>query len=159
MSGFNTWPLQEVVQFNYTTWIARYPQFAIPAITEGVAQSLFDEATLYCDNTPTSRIPCGPRTPILNMVTAHLAQLNFGSTLQPLNPLVGRITNATEGSVTVAVDMSNQPAAAAFFQQTQYGAQAWQAMAPYRTMRYFPAQQRYLGVGGFGPRGSGRNMV
>ena len=158
MSGFNTWPLQEVVQFNYTTWIARYPQFAIPAITEGVAQSLFDEATLYCDNTPTSRIPCGPRTPILNMVTAHLAQLNFGSTLQPLNPLVGRITNATEGSVTVAVDMAIA-GGGRIFRQTQFGATRGK---PWRHIGRCATSQHRSDIsvfGGFGPRGSGRNMV
>ena len=93
------------------------------------------------------------------MITAHIAQLNSGTAAQAASPLVGRITNATQGSVSVATsgDMG-EPASgsAAWFQQTKYGAAYWQASMPYRKGgRYNPGMIPYLGVSrpGFGRRG------
>ena len=155
MSG----PLPCVVVFNYDTWVAQYPEFA--GMPSAQAQGYFNQAALYCDNTASSVItdasPGGARETILYMLTAHvatiLAAVVVNGTLSAPSPLVGRITNATEGSVTVAAAMDGAPGSAAWFNQTKYGAMAWQAMAPYRTMRYAFSQRRYLGVqaGPFGP--------
>src|SRR5262249_37816262 len=51
---------------------------------------------------------------------------------------VGRVASATEGSVSVTLEMPNQPAAAAWYLQTPYGASFWAATALYRTARYVP---------------------
>jgi hypothetical protein len=145
------------VVFDYGYWTSLYPEFAPPsprAVTAAQGQNYFDAACLQCDNSCASPItdgsPTGTRAKILYMITSHVATLlaptviNGGSA--PPSPLVGRISNASEGSVSVAVDMPNQPMAAAWFQQTTYGALAWQSMAPYRTMRYARARRRYLGT-------------
>jgi hypothetical protein len=124
--------------FDYPSWSSRYPDLAA-VVPPPMAQALFSEACLYVDNTPQSRIQDVPtRTLILRMTVAHLAILygphRDGS---PASPLVGRISSATEGSVSVSAEYS-APGSAAWWAQTKPGADAWAAMAPYRTFRYAP---------------------
>ncbi|RVT95246.1 DUF4054 domain-containing protein [Rhodovarius crocodyli] len=126
-----------VVTFDYAAWVARYPEFS--TVTQPQADGFFAEACLYLDNTASS-IVCdlGQRATLLNMLTAHLAALYAGVGGQPASPLVGRVTNATQGSVSVGVDAGPVTASQAWFVQTKYGAAYWQATARYRTMRYVP---------------------
>ena len=130
------------VIFNYAGWVARYPEFA--GVSQPLAQEYFNEAGLYFANCGwTGALPNAPT--LLNMLTAHIAWLyaprdangNPSSTGEPASPLVGRITNAAEGSVNVAVELkeSGSPSEA-FFSQTKYGLSFWQATAQYRTARY-----------------------
>ncbi|KVH51181.1 DUF4054 domain-containing protein [Burkholderia diffusa] len=132
-----------IVTFDYGTWSARYPALAA-ATNATLAQLYFDEAQLYCDNTPCSPVQdLTMRALLLNMLTAHIAQLNQpvgaatagGGTAAP-SPLVGRITSATEGSVSVQTQMDVPPGSAQWFNQTPYGAAFWAATAAYRTMHY-----------------------
>ncbi len=130
-----------VVTFNYVAWQQRYPELA-PYVSSSLAQLYFNEAQLYCDNTTQSPVQDVPTlTMLLNMVTAHIAALNapLGA---PSSPLVGRITNATEGSVTVATQNDYPPGSAQWFQQTKYGAAFWAATVQYRSMRYVPGRAR-----------------
>src|ERR1700733_9220305 len=94
------------VVFNYTEWSARYPEFQ--AVTAPVAQMYFNEACLYLDNSPCSAVfnsaPGGARDLILNMLTAHIAALNAPQGGQPATSLVGRISDASQGSVAVSTD-------------------------------------------------------
>lgn len=123
-----------VVSFNYATWSARYPELS--AVGSDLAQAYFNEATLYLDNTDASLVQdINARATLLNMLTAHIAQLNMPGS----SPLVGRITNASEGSVSVATTYSDaMPGSMAWYVQTKYGASYWQATAQYRMMRYIP---------------------
>ncbi len=93
------------------------------------------------------------------MLTAHIAALYSQSRGDPepgqpkdANTPVGRISNATEGSVTVALeyDATNPQE---WFSQTKYGASFWAATATYRTMRYVPGQLQPGGFGGYGGLG------
>lgn len=126
-----------VAVFNYGAWVARYPEFA-HTVDATLAAEYFAEAGLYLDNTDVSVVPADavtyqPRLMLLGMLTAHIAALNA-----PKNGregLVGRISSATQGSVSVATDNGAQPGTAAWFQQTQYGASYWTATARYRTFR------------------------
>ena len=132
------------VVFDYSLWAARYPELAA-SVSQSLAVMYFSEAQLYCDNTGCSLIDDtnGARTIILNMLTAHIAALNGPSS----TPLVGRISSATEGSVSVQTDFQ-VPGSAAWYAQTKYGAAAWQAMLPYRTARYIPGPRpRLNGLG------------
>jgi hypothetical protein len=145
MSGSAT-PL---VTFNYTTWAARYPEFS--TVQQMTAQEYFDEATVYVNNTPNSllagNIPL--LTTVLNMLTAHIAALSaLGPDGQLASTLVGRISNATEGAVSVATDFQVS-GLAAWFSQTRYGAAAWQALAQYRTARYVRKPCYPYGYGGY----------
>ena len=66
-----------------------------------------------------------------------------GTTAGP-SPLVGRITSATEGSVSVSTQFDVPPGSAQWFAQTLYGAEFWTATAAYRTMRYLPSPARNM---------------
>lgn len=129
------------VTFNYATWSQLFPQFS-NLIESQVTVVILPLAQQYCRNDGGGPVStAASQTNLLNLMVAHVAQLLFGSTLQPLSPLVGRISGATEGSVSVQTDMPQSPNAA-WFNQTPYGAAFWQASLPYRTMRYLPGPQR-----------------
>jgi hypothetical protein len=133
-----------IVVFSYSQWQFRYPELAafVPA---GMAAAYFAEAGLYVDNSPCGIVTdLGRRALILNMLVAHLAALNAPLNGQPSSPLVGRISNASEGSVSVATALT-VPGSAEWFATTKYGLAAWQALAPYRTARYVPGPGAWAG--------------
>lgn len=133
-----------VVIFDPVAFVQRYPQFA--AISAPVLQSMFDEATLFLNNTDCSIVrDLTERALLLNLVTAHIATLSgvataggSGSTATQ----VGRVSSASEGSVSASLDMGATPNTGAWWLQTQYGATYWQVTAKYRTMRYIPPRRR-----------------
>ena len=147
--------MANVVTFSYLGWVAQFPEFS--CVNEATAQGYFDLATLYLRNDG-----CGPvksdavQAQLLNLLTAHLAQLLYTAAGTQPTQLVGRISNATEGSVSVGVELANMPPTAAWFTQTKYGLAFWQATAAFRTMRYFPNPTRvpaplpFSGGGGVG---------
>jgi hypothetical protein len=145
------------VVFDYGLWEATYPEL-VPSVTLQQATAYFVQAQLYLDNTACSPVtdnsPGGMRAILLNMLVAHIAKLFATINGQEPSTLVGRITNASEGSVSVAVNMPGASPSSAWFMQTQYGAAFWQATASFRLMKYMPGPRPYLGVGGFG-RGAG----
>ncbi|GAN86347.1 DUF4054 domain-containing protein [Komagataeibacter intermedius] len=134
-----------IATFDYATWSARYPDLAakIPA---ALADLYFGEAQLYLDNTECSPVRnIMQRTMLLYMLVAHIAYLNLPTTSGGNGAgLVGRVSNATRGSVSIGTDMGTQPGSAQWFLQTQYGAAFWQATIWLRTARYvhIPRVQR-----------------
>lgn len=155
MSGCITYTPGPVI-FNYDTWALRFPELATGVI-EPVATMYFAEACIVCDNTSSSLIQDnsvgGARELILNYLVAHIAKLFATVNGVAPSPIVGRINSATQGSVSVQADMGTTPFTAAWFMQTQYGASAYQLMAPWRTARYRPGRRPYLGVMPFGRQG------
>lgn len=133
MSGTGT------VAFDAAGWAARYPEFS--TVAPATAAAYFTEACLYLDNTPGSVVQdTTARAVLLNMLVAHIAALNaVDANGNPVNPLVGRIASATQGSVNVSTDYA-APGSAAWYSQTKYGAAFWQATNAYRQFRYFPAR-------------------
>lgn len=129
-----------IVSFVAADFIARYPEFAaLNTATPSALPACFGEATLYLSNTNASRVVnVEQRTPLLYMLTAHIAALYFGVNGQQPNRAVGRVSSAHEGSVSVSLDMGGVTFNAAWFMQTKYGASYWQATARYRMMRVVP---------------------
>lgn len=125
-----------VAVFDYAAWNQRYPELG--AVDEGRAALLFAEAGLYLDNTDCSPVQdVAMRLMLLNMIVAHLAVL--GGALEPggaPSGMVGRVSSASEGSVSVSVDSGLAPGTAAWFQQTNYGLSFWQATKRFRMARY-----------------------
>lgn len=121
-----------VVTFDSKAFRALYPMFA--AASNDLLQARFNQAaTLYLDNTDASLIAdLKEREQLLFLLVAHLCALRGED-----NGLVGRITSASEGSVSVSVDSSGSNDASWWYLQTPYGADYWQATAPYRTWRYY----------------------
>lgn len=133
------------VVFDPVAFTTRYPQFA--NVDAALLQAFFDEAAaLYLNNSARSIVrDLGERSILLNMIVAHLGTLSGvltpagqGSTATQ----VGRVSSASEGSVSASMDMGQQSKGAAFWMQTQYGAAYWQATAAYRTMRYVLPRRR-----------------
>lgn len=142
----------DVVSFDYSTWSLRYPELTA-SVPQPLAALYFSEATLYCDNTPTSVIrDLTVRSMLLNMLVSHIAALNAPINGQESSPLVGRITSATQGSVSVATQFDVPAGCPQFFAQTKYGVAFWVATAQFRTMRYVPGAVPNVNPygGGFG---------
>lgn len=139
------------VVFSYAQWAARFPELA-DAVAEPLATAYWAEAGLYLSNDDTSRVKNETRrTLILNLITAHIAALN--ATIGGAEaPLVGRISSATQGSVTVQTQLDLPAGSAQWWAQTKYGMQAWQALSPYRTAVYVPGTPRRMEPyrGGYG---------
>lgn len=149
--------------FSYTIWVAMFPEMT--AISSDAASGYFAMATLYIKNDGTGPVnDPNMLAALLNLTTAHLAKMFSNQTagvpttggIEPPNSgAVGRVASATQGSVTAALEMPEQPASAAWWNQTQYGAAVWKLLAPFRTMRYvgptnrrrFNPPARYYGWG------------
>lgn len=129
-----------VVIWDQAAFLERYPEFQDTiAKFPRAGMECFEEAGLFLNNTDSSIVPAPtPRARLLGMLTAHIMALNFGVNGQAPSGVVGRVTSATEGSVSVTADMGPSSSNKAWFEQTQYGASYYRAVAPYRTARYVP---------------------
>lgn len=149
-----------VVTYDHATWVVMFPEFA--AVTVPMGQGYFTRATFLCQNNtcnPTAWTP-GMLSSLLYLLTSHIAWLNAprdasgnpAATGSPPSPIVGRIDQAAEGSVSVHADMGDANAGSpsqAWYMQTRYGAEYWAATAGVRTFRYVsPVAPIGLGVPG-----------
>lgn len=136
-----------IVQYDYNSLTRMFPAMA-PVGTELLAV-YWEIATTMHGNDGSG--PIGSATlqsALLNMLTAHIAQL-FAPKDPAGNPsaagsstagVVGRVQSATEGSVSISTAALEgfRTAQASWLAQTQYGAMYWAATAQFRTMRYVP---------------------
>lgn len=131
-----------IVTFDPTAFKARYPEFT--AVNNDSLTACFNDAGLYLANTDTSPVQnVAKRTQLLWMLTAHIAYLDGFTSVDGKAKPVGRISSATEGSVSISLDNNNVPGTAVWFQQTQWGSSFWQATSYLRSFRYFPQRTRY----------------
>ena len=129
------------VVFDPTAFKARYPEFA--AVPDATLTACFTEAGLYlsnADNSPVQNLT--RRATLFNMLTAHVAYLGGLLSADGQPRPVGRVSQASEGSVSAGFEYL-APGSAAWFSQTQYGAAFWQATTSLRGMRYIPCPTRY----------------
>lgn len=144
MTALNT----PVVAFDFATWTALFPEFAACTPTQG--QAWFNRAGLYFDNSPcnwalANNCTLMNFTTLMYLVTSHIAWMsaprdangNPAASGQPPSTLVGRISSATEGSVSVSAEWNGSGSPSeAFWLQTKYGAEFWTAISQYRTAIY-----------------------
>jgi hypothetical protein len=153
------------IVFDYNAWAAMFPEMG--GVSSAAALGYFNLATMFVRND--GRGPVDDEVKLQNLLflaTAHVARLLSNRTngvsvtggAEPAPPIVGRITTASEGSVSVAADMPNQSMNAEWWQQTPYGAMVWMALLPNRVgprivpnprRRIYNPPRRYLG-GNFG---------
>ena len=131
------------VVFDPAAFKARYPEFA--AVADPTLAACFDEAGLYLSNTDNSPVQnLTRRATLLNMLTAHVAYIGGLLSADGMPRPVGRVSQASEGSVSAAFEgVPPTPGSGAWFQQSQYGAAFWQATSNLRGMRYIPCPTRY----------------
>lgn len=146
------------VGFDYNGWTQAYPEFS--AVPIEMAQNYFNIATSFHRNDGVGPVNNPTfQDMYLKMIMSHLAQLFApDSNGQPASSIVGRITSANEGSVSVSAEMTG-PDAAQFWYQTKYGTMYWNATKQYRTARYKRGHPRNIQpwfVPGVGSWGGGR---
>lgn len=130
-----------VVVFDAAAFKVAYPEFA--AVSDTVLQSCFDTAGLYLSNEDCSPVPdLAKRQQFLWLLTAHIAALRGFGPGAGRAGMVGRISSATEGSVSVSTEYG-VPGTSAWFIQTPYGAEFWQATLYLRSFRYRPRATQY----------------
>lgn len=139
-----------IAKFDYNLWVACFPELS--QVNEAMAGMFFRTAEIMLNNTDTSMVSDATvRLDMLNYIVAHIASLRgyptkAGKTASP-SGVVGRISNATEGSVSVGttLDLSGDSNSAAFWTQTQYGMIFWKMIAPYRGFKYRSPPDPYMG--------------
>lgn len=123
------------VTFDPAAWRERFPEFA--DVSDALAEDFFAEATDIWANDGSGPVNDAARQlRILNMLTAHIAKVSGGASGGGGNSgLVGRVSSATEGSVTVQVEAAQATQSTQWFMQSQYGASYLQMIAPYINFR------------------------
>lgn len=135
------------VTFDPTAWKAAFPEFV--ACSDAQANSWFARASFICGNEACNPLNAvtGRLQMMLWLLTAHIGWLNAprdandnpASTGSPGSPIVGRIDQASEGSVSVHADMGDATAGSPsqpWYMQTKYGSEYWYGTADMRTARY-----------------------
>jgi hypothetical protein len=121
-----------VVSFDVDVFKVRFAEFA--GVQDALLGLYFIEACQYLNNTDDSLVSdIVQRAILLNYLVAHIASLSAATAS---GGMVGRISSASEGSVSASADMGPVSGSQAWYVQTQYGAQYWAMTARYRTMRY-----------------------
>lgn len=109
----------------------------------------FAMAETFLDNTKCSVVKdLSERKRLLYFLVAHIAMLT--GMAEKGNPVVGRISSATEGSVSVSLDYGTMGNNERWYLQTPWGAMYWQLTKKYRSLNYrlgiapMPVQRTYF---------------
>jgi hypothetical protein len=142
------------VGFDYIAWLTAFPEFE--AVSEAQAYGYWQEATLFLVNDGTGPVADNTQqSALLNLLTAHLAAHYASGQALAGSPIVGPISSASEGSVSVSGTPIAAPGTQAWYMTTKYGADFWAATAVYRTFHYRAASPRIFDplYGGYLRRG------
>ncbi|QCE34673.1 DUF4054 domain-containing protein [Acetobacteraceae bacterium] len=134
--------------FDASAWKATFPLFS--SLSDPQAEFYFNCACDYLNNTPASPVRnLAQRERLLWLLTAHLEQLGLTADQDAENApngLVGRISSASRGSVSLSTDGSGIPRNGWWFAQTPYGASFWQATLPLRQMHLLPGRPHFARI-------------
>lgn len=126
-----------IVELKIATFRAIYPEFS--NISDDLLPFLFDDATDYLDNTEISLVAqSDKRERLLYLLMAHLAYMRYGDIdRNGGSGMVGRVSSASEGSVSVSSDLGQVEFRNAWYTQSPYGMDYWQATKVYRMGVWF----------------------
>lgn len=134
-----------VVVFDPAEFRALYPSITA---TDVQLEDYFAMAETFLDNTECSLVKdLKARKRMLYLLVAHIAMLT--GMAEKGNPVVGRISSATEGTVSVALDYGTMGNNERWYLQTPWGAMYWQLTKKYRSAVYrlgiapMPVQRTY----------------
>ena len=108
---------------------AEYPEFA--GVSDVLLARCFREATFLLNNSRCSLFPCCERIGLYNLLIAWLA-FDYGRGAG----LVGQISSASQGSVSLGMQAVDMGKAASPYMTNKYGELYWQATEKIRTMFY-----------------------
>ncbi|MEI9581828.1 DUF4054 domain-containing protein [Enterobacter asburiae] len=127
-----------VVVFDIVKFRAMFPEFS--GVTDPQLAFLFDRATDYLDNTNYSLV-IDPlkRERLLYLLMAHMAYMRYGDGKgNGGSGVVGRLSSASEGSISASFDLGAMSASSTWFTLSPYGMDFWQATKVYRMATYYP---------------------
>ena len=134
-----------IVVFDPDEFRLLYPSITA---TDEQLEMYFAMAETFLDNTECSIVKdLDARKNMLYLLVAHIALLSQQA--ESGNPVVGRISNATEGTVSVGLDYGTMGNNERWYLQTPWGAMYWQMSKKYRSMVYrlgiapMPVQRTY----------------
>lgn len=138
-----------VATWTYQGWLKLFPEFAsVPQAQVVALEQAVVEASLVRNDGGGPVSNPNTQLALLNFATAHVVFLLTRAGSGPGNgAIVGQITSASEGSVSVATSGAASTPNSAYWAQSQYGITLWQMLAPYRTMRYIPGPGALCGTG------------
>lgn len=127
-----------IVVLDITKFRAMFPEFS--NVTDTLLPFLFDQATDYLNNTVYSLvIDVNKRERFLYLLMAHLAYVRYGDDKgNGGTGMVGRMSSASEGSVSVSSDAGQIEFRYMWYTQSPYGMDYWQATKVYRMAQYYP---------------------
>lgn len=127
-----------IVVLDIAKFRAMFPEYS--NVTDIALQFLFDQSTDYLNNTEYSLvIDATKRERLLYLLMAHLAYVRYGDSKgNGGSGLVGRLSSASEGSVSVSSDAGQIEFRYMWYTQSQHGMDYWQATKPYRMANYYP---------------------
>ena len=129
-----------VVALDIEKFKKQYPVFN-NLTPDDVYKRLFALACLKVNNTDNSVITdIEERETLLYLLMAHFAELDPGivdaNGSHGSGGLVGRVSSASEGSVSISSEYAAMTQNSAWYLQTQYGAMYWELISKYRKFRY-----------------------
>lgn len=139
-----------VVVFDPAAFKVAFPQFLL--VPDARLTAIFNNVGwTILDNTDASIVVnVSQRSALLDLLVAHILTL-YGwatddGTVVPGSGTVGRVSQATEGSVSATLEY-HAPASAgeAWFNQTPFGAMYWVMTAQFRSFRYVAAGRSGIG--------------
>lgn len=127
-----------IVVLDIPKFRAMFPEFS--NVTNDTLPFLFDQATDYLNNSDFSLVDdVIKRERLLYLLMAHLAYVRYGDVNgNGGTGMVGRISSASEGSVSVSSDAGQVEFRYMWYTQSQYGMEFWQATKVYRMANYYP---------------------
>lgn len=125
-----------IVAFDVGEFRGIYPSIKL---TDQQLNNCFSKAEIILNNTNCSPVKdLKERKILLYLLTAHYATLQ--TRIESGNEAVGRISSATEGSISASFDYGQVPQSAAWYLQTPYGAEYWAMTKKYRSFLYIMTQ-------------------
>lgn len=122
--------MQKVI-FDPVEFRELYPEFK--SLSDVQLNWYFARAEMLLDNGNCSQVSnLDERKILLYLLTAHIAILSGGANGQKPQQSVGRVSNATQGSVSVGFTMEGVNYQSSWYMQTIYGAEYWTMTAKYR---------------------------
>jgi hypothetical protein len=107
------------------TFPGAFPELEYPDL---FLQASFNRAAMQISNATDSPIPVEPREGILYLTTAHIAIIGRRDP-----NMSGQIVSASQGTTSVTLSNPVAIGSEAWWLQTSYGQEAWQATSPYRS--------------------------
>lgn len=127
-----------IVVLDIPKFRAMFPEFS--NVTDAQLPYLFDQSNDYLNNSECSLVEDAvKRERLLYLLMAHLAYMRYGDANgNGGTGLVGRLSSATEGSVSVSSEAGQVEFRYMWYTQSPYGMDYWQATKVYRMANYYP---------------------